>query len=449
MRFATLHCVIWVIGCSTMSMAAPISFREQVAPILMDNCISCHGPKRAEGGYRVDSFERMMKAGDSEAVPVTAAKADESELLRRLVTDDEAERMPLEGEPIPDPQVAVVKQWIAEGAKYDAENPQAALATIIPAPTHPDPPEVYPNAMPITAIAFRPDGSQVLASGYHELTVWDAASGKLVNRWKNVGQRTHAIQFSPDGKWLAVGGGSPGRQGEVRLFEADTGTLVRVMGTTTDVVQDIAFHPAGDRLAVAGADSVVRILEVATGKEILAITSHSDWVFALAWNQDGSQLVSASRDKTAKVFDAKTGELLITYAGHGAPVKGVAFHPDGKEVFSAGSDKKIHRWKVADGKKSADVTTFGGEAYKLTAVGPFMFCGSEDKSIRQFQRADHKQVRAFTGHSDWVFANAYHDATKRLAAGGFNGEVKIWNTEDGQEVVSLVAAPGLQTAKSE
>ena len=185
---------------------------------------------------------------------------------------------------------------------------------------------------------------------------------------------------------------------------------------------------------------------LATGKELLAITSHSDWVFAVAWNHDGTQLVSASRDKTAKVFDAKTGELLVTYAGHSAPVKGVAFHPDGKEVFSAGADKKIHRWKVADGKKSADVTTFGGEAYKLTAAGPFMFCGSEDKSIRQFQRADHKQVRAFTGHNDWVFASAYHDATKRLATGGFNGEVKVWNTEDGKEVVSFVAAPGLETA---
>ena len=37
--------------------ADPVSFRKSIAPILINNCLACHGPKKAEGSYRVDTFE--------------------------------------------------------------------------------------------------------------------------------------------------------------------------------------------------------------------------------------------------------------------------------------------------------------------------------------------------------------------------------------------------------
>ena len=43
------------------------SFKADIAPILINNCLACHGPKKAEGGYRVDTFERFLREGDSGA----------------------------------------------------------------------------------------------------------------------------------------------------------------------------------------------------------------------------------------------------------------------------------------------------------------------------------------------------------------------------------------------
>ena len=212
------------------------------------------------------------------------------------------------------------------------------------------------------------------------------------------------------------------------------------------MILDVAFNPKGDRLAVSSVDGVIRIFDSASGKETLTITSHSDWVMAIAWSDDGKQLVSASRDKTAKVFDAEKGELVVTYSGHGQPVRGVAFHPEGKEVFSSGSDNKIHRWKVADGKKSADIG-FGGEVYKLLRSGDFVFAASADKTVRQFEAKTHKAVRSYAGNADWALATAFHGETKRVASGGFDGQVHIWNAEDGKPVVNFVAAPGYKPAK--
>ena len=422
--------------------AQPVSFRQKIAPILVNNCLACHGPKKAEGGYRVDTFERSLAAGESGTAGFAAKNLMGSEAFQRIISTDKDVRMPLEGDPIPADQVALLKQWIEEGAAFDGPDPKAALATIIPPPVHPEPPAAYPQPTPVTALAFSPDGTQLVAGGYHELTIWNPADGQLVRRIKNVGQRTYALSFSPDGKLLAVAGGAPGRLGEVRLVEFASGNIVNVVGTTSDVVLDASFSPAGDRLAVAAADGLIRVYEVATGKEQLTISSHSDWVQAVAWSPDGSKLASASRDKTAKVFDAKTGELTVTYSTHAQPVKGVAFHPDGAEVFSAGADRKIHRWKAADAAKVAEIG-FGDEVFKLPMGGGFLFATSADKTVRQFDAKTHAQVRQYPGHTDWALSAAYHDGTKRLAAGGFNGEVRVWNTADGAAVTQFVAAPGL------
>ena len=451
MRSATfcahkLFVVAIVVMFGRVSIAEPVSFRGDLAPILMERCHACHSSKKAEGGYRVDSFERLAKAGDSELEPFTAKNLEESELFRRILSDDESERMPLETDPLTAEQIDLFKRWIDEGTKFDGDAKNASLISIIPPRVHPDPPEQYPATMPVTAVAFKPDGSELLAAGYHELTVWNPADGKLVRRIGNIAERTYGLDFSTDGKLLAVACGDPGRLGEVRLFDMDSGELKRVFAATSDVVLDVAFSPDGKRLAVAAADALVRIYDVETGEETLKISSHSDWVAALAWSDDGKRLATGSRDKTAKVFDTESGEIVVTYSGHSQPVNGVAFHPEGKEVFSSGADKKIHRWKIADGKKSADVG-FGGEVHKLSRDGTFLFATSNDKTVRQFEAATHKQVRQYAGHTDWAIAATFHAGTKRIASGGINGEVHVWNADDGKLVTSFKAAPGYETEK--
>ncbi|MDX1944204.1 MAG: c-type cytochrome domain-containing protein [Pirellulaceae bacterium] len=423
------------------AFAEPSSFKRDVAPLLINNCLACHGPKKAEGGYRIDTFERAIAAGDSTQPGFIAKQLEGSEAFRRIVSAEKTERMPLDGDPLPPDQVAMIKKWIEEGAVFDGPDPKAPLASYIPPPTHPAAPEAYRGTMPITAVEFSPDGKELFVGGYHEITVWNPEDGKLLRRFGNVGQRTYALRFTPDGQTLAVACGAPGRLGEVRLYKPATGELVRVLGTTSDVVFDCAFSPQGDRLATAAADAAIRVFDPNTGAEQLTITSHSDWVFAIAWSPDGSKLASASRDKTAKVFDAKTGELGITYSMHNQSVRGVMFHPDGAEVFSTGSDNKLHRWKVADAAKVAEVNV-GGEAYKPAAAAEFFLVPAADNKVHQYGAKDQKSVRDYAGAPDWILAAAMHPATKRIAGGTFDGQVFVWNAEDGKVVTSFHAAPG-------
>lgn len=422
------------------------SFKKDIAPSLLNNCLACHGPKKAEGGYRIDTLERVVAAGDSTQPGFVAKDLDGSEAFRRIVSTDPKERMPLEGDPLPAGDIAALKAWIEAGLPFDGPDPKSPLASYIPPPTHPSAPENYRAAITITSLEFNRDGKHLFVGGYHEITDWEMPSRKLLRRIPGIGQRTYALRLSPDGQTLAAASGTPGKYGEVRLLKADSGELIKVLNMTSDVVFDCAFSPSGDRLATAAADGVVRIFDLAADKEVHTITSHSDWVFAIVWKPDGSQFATGSRDKTAKVFDAATGELLITYNGHNNSVRGVHFHPEGKDAYSAGSDNKLHRWTIADGKKVSEIG-LGGEGYKLTPAGDAFFASSSDMKVRQFNHADTKPAREILGAKDWVLSTAYSPQAKLLAGGTFDGQVFVFSAEDGKLITSFSACPGYASKK--
>ena len=407
-----------------------VSFSNQVASILVDNCVACHGAKKAEGGYRIDTFEYLTKTGDSGSAPVTASKIEESELWRRLITTDASERMPAESEPLTAQQLEIVKQWIASGAAFDGTKPNDPLYLVAPPAVYPEPPAKYSVSVPITCLAFSSDGSQVITGGYHELLCWNPNDGALLRRIKNIGERVYAISVSPDGTRLAVACGSPGKSGEVRIVDYASGNIVTVCGRTFDVVLDVAFSPDGTRLVAGGADGLIRVMDASSGNVLQTIPSHADWVNALAWSDDGKKLASASRDKSAKVYTAENGELLTSYAGHGVAVKGIAFTPDGASVLSVGDDKKLHRWEIEGAKKVAEVGV-GGEGYKLIRGADFVLVPSNDKLLHRIDLGKNQETLKFTGHVDWVLTSAAYIKNSQIASGSIDGMVRLWNAADG------------------
>lgn len=423
---------------------APVSFSKDIAPILIKSCQACHGTADPKGGYQVVNFTAVMKEGDSAAAPATPMKLDDSEIFRLVSSEDKDERMPKDGDPLPPEQVALIKRWIEEGAKFDGPDPNAALASLVPKAPHPAAPEAYRVAMPVTALAFRPDGQELAVGGYHEISIWNPADGALIRRIGNVDQRTYGLAYNKEGTLLAAASGTPGVSGEVKLFDPNTGAVVKDLGTMADVAFDVAFNPAGNKLAACSADRSIRIYDVASGKEEKLIEDHADWVMGIAWNHDGTRLASASRDKTCKVFDAVSGDSLATFPGHGDAVYGVSFSADGALVYSGGGNKKIHVWKPTDGAKTADIAGFGGEVFKVFVRNDMIFSCSADKTARQHKTADRAQVRSFAGHKDWVYCLDVNEPTKRLATGSFDGEVRVWKLEDGAAVSTFKAAPGLQ-----
>ena len=123
--------------------SAQVSFKKDIAPVLLNNCLACHGPKKAEGAYRIDTYERAIAPGESATAAFAAKMVDGSEGFRRITSGDVKERMPLDGDPLPAETIALIKKWVEEGAAFDGPDPKAPLASYIPPPTHPAAPVAY------------------------------------------------------------------------------------------------------------------------------------------------------------------------------------------------------------------------------------------------------------------------------------------------------------------
>src|SRR5271163_151723 len=98
----------------------PVSFIKDVAPIFRENCFACHDAKKRKGKFDMTTYENFRKGGEKED-PLAPGKPESSHLYS-LITTKGADRMPPKdsGNPLPKEKIAVIAQWIKEGAKLDA-----------------------------------------------------------------------------------------------------------------------------------------------------------------------------------------------------------------------------------------------------------------------------------------------------------------------------------------
>ena len=103
-----------------------IEFNRDVRPILSDSCFTCHGQDEGsrKGGLRLDDRASALTGGKTGLPAIVPGKPDESELLLRIMAPHDSEDLMPTAEskkaPLTAPQVATLRQWIAEGAEYQA-----------------------------------------------------------------------------------------------------------------------------------------------------------------------------------------------------------------------------------------------------------------------------------------------------------------------------------------
>ena len=105
-------------GAATPAVEPVVDFAHDVLPIFARRCFACHGPDKAEGGLRLNSLESAvakLESGDHAIVPGSPAA---SEVLKRIASDDDDERMPPREKPLTAEQIAIVRRWIASGAEW-------------------------------------------------------------------------------------------------------------------------------------------------------------------------------------------------------------------------------------------------------------------------------------------------------------------------------------------
>ena len=217
--------------------------------------------------------------------------------------------------------------------------------------------------------------------------------------------RVLALDFSPDGTLLATGGGEPSRQGELKIWKLEDGSLVRDLGGVhSDSLFAVEFSPCGRYLASAGADRFVRVVRLEDGKLLGSYEGHTHHVLGVSWKADGKTLASCGADKVVKVWNVETREPRRTIGGFGKQITDLEFVGDSDNVLTS--------------------------------------CA--DSSVRLHQSGSGKQVRSFGGSSDFVYAVAATPAGDTVVAGGYDGVLRVWDGKKGPERMKFESPPPLR-----
>ncbi len=262
--------------------------------------------------------------------------------------------------------------------------------------------QAYPGTLgTIRALAYTADGRLVSAAERRGAIVWRTAPSWLLARNLGTGDekspiahRVLGLDFSPDGRLLATGGGVPSRNGEVKIWRPSDGTLVRDLNPShSDSVSSVDFSPDGQLLATAGADKFVKVFSAANGQLVKTLSGHTHYVLGVSWRADGRSLASGGADKAIKLWAWPGGEQLKSIENFQKEISTVRFLGLGSELLTASGESRVRLLK----EDLTPLREFGGSKGYLfstatTPDGQVILAGGQDSTLRIWNAATAKSL---------------------------------------------------------
>lgn len=241
----------------------------------------------------------------------------------------------------------------------------------------------------IASLNFHPN-KDIIASvaADQTLRLWDF-EGNLIQTSPLTGGRAYDVEFSSDGKLIAIAVGTTVQlwervsTGEYRISKkiGSCQLLDSNCNSHTDDIEELSFSPDDSMIATGSRDSTVKVWDL-EGTYLYTLKGHESEVEGVSFSPIGNQLVSASRDGTLVVwqhlpsakaaiasiargnkteFDLDSPPPIISNVlkGHSAEVYAAAFSSDGQKLVSSSADKTIIFWKLDAALNLDTLITYG------------------------------------------------------------------------------------------
>ena len=286
----------------------------------------------------------------------------------------------------------------------------------------------------IESIAYSPDGAYI-ASGSEDNTIklWEVETGRLLRTLRGHNRDVNSICYSPDGKYIASGS----NDNRIKLWEVKTGECVKTLGGFIGYVNSVCYSPDGKY--IASGSNTIKLWDVKSGECIKTLSGHNDDVNSVCYSPDGKYIASGSDDETIKLWDVARGECIKTLSGHTWIVHYVCYSPDGKYMASGSYDSTIKLWDVATGER---IKTLRGHTSWVKSVcyspdGKYVASGSDDNTIKLWEVKSGECIKTLRGHNDDVNSVCYSPDGKYIASGSDDDTTKLWEVKTGECVKTL------------
>ena len=289
-------------------------------------------------------------------------------------------------------------------------------------------------------VAFAPQAKSVVTMDANRvLNVREIRTGRTMmsltnaaRRYFDVG-RNAPVAITPDGRWLAlVRAGDPAEPKDrgLELWNSTSGTMERFLPHARQV-RIIQFSPDGRSLAVADGDGEV-LLWNWTGGESPTIKAHALPVQALAFSANGEMLATGASDESIKLWDLRTlAQKPNRFDGQMGSVWSLAFSPNQRLLASGSRDMPVNLWELDGRQEPTAITNLNSEK-----VGNFIFSpdsrlmagGCKDNHVRVWEVETLTQRYDLRGVG---YAVAFSRDGRRLLVADASGAAYWWDTVAG------------------
>ena len=439
------------------SAADKVTYDDHVLPLFQQCCLNCHNPDKAKGGLDLSTFSGAMKGGSGGKI---AEPGDAGSKLIAVVMQTSEPKMPPEGEKLGSEQINLLKAWIEGGLlenksssarkpskpKFDTALKSAAGQKPEGPPPMPadvllDPPVVAARASSVNAIATSPWAPLLAVTGQRQVLLFDTNSLELTGVLPFPEGDPVSLAFTPNARYLIVGGGVPGKSGVTVTFDVVTGERMLVAAKEFDSVLASDLKPDLSLVATGSPSRLIKIWKAENGSQLHSIKKHTDWVTALDFSPDGILLATGDRNGGVWVWEADSGSEFHTLRAHQASITATAFRADSNLLATASEDGTVRFWEMNGGTevKKLDAHPGGVLAFAWTRDGSFVTSG-RDRVVKLW-KPDFNLLREFKDQPDLPVAVAFdHEGTRAFAA-DYRGQIAVWDVASGNPVGSFDANP--------
>ncbi len=433
--------------------AAKVTYDEHVLPIFEQSCLNCHNPDKAKGGLDLSSYQGTLKGGSGGKI---VEPGDPSSKLLAVVMQTAEPKMPPEGDPIPADKTEVLRQWIEGGLlqnpdskarkpskpKFDTSlsgDPQKRPDGPPPMPRDVilEPAVVAERSSAVHAMAASRWAPVLAVTGQRQVLLYDTRDLSLVGILPFPEGDPVSLSITPDGRYLIVGGGVPGKSGVTISFDLTSGERVLTAGREFDSILCADLRPDLGAVATGSPSRLIKLWNPADGSQTASIKKHTDWVTALDYSPDGILLATGDRNGGVWVWEARTGAEFHTLRAHQAGITTASFRSDSNLLASASEDGTVRFWEMNGGKevRKLDAHREGVLAFCWAPDGRFATAG-RDRKVRVW-KADFNPERAIENLPDIPTSIAIDSTSTRLFIADYRGRIHVHRIDNGEKLGEL------------
>ena len=254
----------------------------------------------------------------------------------------------------------------------------------------------------------------------------------------------NSAAWSPFGRYIVTAG----EDDTARIWEAESGEEVRVLGGHTAAVNTAFWSPDGTLIVTASTDFSIRIWDSYTVQQLNQLQGHTSTVKSATWSPDGARIVSAGGDGTVRVWNVLTGEQLIQIgleylrgtAAFPITIYFATFSPDGNRIAIASQRTMISIWDSLTGEEQLQMDANAGQVntVKWNSDGSRLVSSHGNNIAYVWELETGKAFRELEHISPVQYASWSSDDSQIVTVTS-DGVIHIWDSQSGEELQQLQA----------